>query len=555
MKKISIGVSDFKELRENNYAYVDKSLFIKDFIEDSSKVVLITRPRRFGKTLNLNMLKTFFEVGEDNAYLFEDLNIYRFKEIMKNTGKFPVIALTFKDNKEKHLESCLEKFRSMVAAEYTKYNFIIDAKVLEENEVIYFKNIKAKKSSIVELQESIYKLTVFIYRAYKVKPILLIDEYDTPIQAAYMNGYYDNFIDFMRSFLGSALKDNPSIEKALLTGILRVAKESIFSGLNNLSVYSVINNEYSEYFGFLQPEVDNLFTETNTHYCKEEVKSWYNGYIFGQQEIYNPWSIINYIKKESYGFSPYWVNSSDNLIIKDILRSGNEVLKMELEELITGKTLRKIIDDNIVFNEITLSSQNVWNFLLFSGYLKAVSKSLVNGRLFCDLCIPNGEVKVIYEDVIKAWFQIGTGTIEYPTLLNYLVNGEIDGFIKLFPKLVYASFSYFDVTYSESEKFYHAFVLGMLVYLEDYYVKSNRESGYGRYDVCIIPKDCTKRGVIIEFKRGDVGDNLEEITRSALKQIGYKNYRAELIELGVMECNIVEIGIGFIGKSSMVVVK
>jgi hypothetical protein len=554
VKKIPIGISNFKEIITGNYYLVDKSLIIKEIIEDGSNVVLFPRPRRFGKTINMSMLKYFFEkTVDDNSFLFSELNIYNHKAIMEQQGKFPVIYLTFKDEKYSKWEDCENGIKILIGDLYRKNNFLLKSDILDEGQKKKYNNIINGEASLVEYYKSLKDLSIYLSLYYKFKTVILIDEYDVPIQSGYLNDYYENIIEFMRNFLSAALKDNEYLEKAVMTGILRVAKESIFSGLNNLNVYGILRNKYSSYFGFSETEIEEIFNYYNVDFKLDELKHWYNGYVFGNNIIYNPWSVLNYAHNYEEGLQPYWINTSSNDLVKKLITKGGQQLKKELEDLIQDKNITKEINENIEMKEIDNSTENVWSFLLLSGYLKVVERTRKSdGKLVCDLAIPNLEVKYLYNEIIMSWFKESINNDSFNLMLNSLIKGDIETFDYIFADYVSKSFSYFDIG-DESENFYHAFVLGILVALnDDYRVKSNRESGYGRYDIMIIPKDVKKNGIIIEFKKVNKRkkETLNAAAENALDQIKCKNYKQELIELGVK--NIIELGIAFEGKEVLV---
>ncbi len=553
-KRASIGIGDFKEIVENKYYFVDKSLLIKDVIEDGAKVILLPRPRRFGKTLNMSILQYFFQNSEeDNSYLFKGLKVEEHKEIMEHQGKYPLIFITFKDIKSNNYELDYEKMKELIAEEYRRHKYVLENDILDNEEKVYYNEILNCRANKARVELSLKYLSKFLNRYYKEKVIILIDEYDVPIQSGFSNNYYDQIVEFMRNFLSAGLKDNTYLKKAVMTGILRVAKESIFSGLNNLKVCTILNPQYSKYFGFLQEEVEELLRYYGQEDKTDEVKDWYNGYRFGDNTVYNPWSILNYIDNSQRGFLPYWVNTSSNNIVKELLAKGGEDLKKDLEELIKGNTITKIIDENIVMADIHKDTQNVWGFLFFTGYLKLIENKLEMGRNICELGIPNKEVKYLFEDLIMCWFSENVSRDRYNLMLKSLVNGDTKTFSKILKQYTLSSASYFDTGKNESEKFYHAFVLGILISLSDeYLIKSNRESGFGRYDIMIIPKDKNKLGIVIEFKKVDKDENetLEKATEIALNQIKEKNYKQELIDLEIE--NIMELGIAFEGKEVLV---
>jgi len=554
VKRISLGGSDFKEFVAENYYLVDKTLFIKDIIDDGSKVILLPRPRRFGKSMNMSMLKYFFEKTEEsNRELFRGLKIYSDKEIMKKQGQYPVIFITFKDVKDSSYDKTVEKIKDLIIEEYTKYIKLLNADILEKPEKAYFQRIIDREASEGEYELSLKNLSKFLNKYYNKRVFILVDEYDVPIQSGYLNNYYDKVIEFIRNLLSGALKDNSYLEKGILTGILRVAKESIFSGLNNINVCTILSSEYSEYFGFTEEEVEETLKYYGIEANMEELKNWYNGYIFGDRIIYNPWSVLNYVKRWKDGFKPYWTNTSSNDLVKTLVTKGGADLKGDLEELIKGNSIEKRINEDIVMGEIDKDTENVWSFLLFSGYLKVVKKRLDMGEMYCNLSIPNMEVNYLYRQIILGWFKESINNDKFNIMLKSLVTGDIKTFEKILKDFVKNSMSYFDTAGSESEKVYHAFVLGMLLGLGDNYeVKSNRESGYGRYDVMVIPKDISKIGIVIEFKKVDEDDeeDLEKAADAALKQIKDRDYKSELIEKGIKD--IIELGIAFEGKKVLV---
>lgn len=552
MKKIiQIGTSDFKELIEGNNYFVDKSLLIKEFLENGAKIILTPRPRRFGKTLNLSMLRYFFDIRtkEETKNLFKGLKIENESKTLESQGAYPVIYITFKNQKHLSYEDFKVGMQMMLSNLYKEYEYLLESDKLSEFDKADFKEIISRKAPVGVFSEGISNLMMYVNKHYGKKVMLFIDEYDVPIQEAYIRGFYDDMIVLMRNLLTSALKDNIYLEKAMITGILRVAKESIFSGLNNLQVNTILGFKFNEQFGFTEEELKELLKYYDLENKSEEIKKWYNGYIFGGEVIYNPWSVLNYIDNHESGFMPYWINSSSNDLIKKLLLKGDNNMKLELEELIEGKYINKVIDDNIVMSEVEDSNENIWSFLLMSGYLKAVKTENVEGLLNCELKIPNKEVLIFYNNLIKKWFLETMTNQKYKLMLETLISGNIKVFEGIFKEFVINNLSYFDISGREPERVYHAFVLGMLISLSnDYEVKSNKESGYGRYDVMIIPKDNRKLGIIIEFKKIDyfLDDTIEQATKDALKQIEEKKYETELLQKGVD--NILKLAIVFKGK-------
>lgn len=555
-KDIQVGTSDFREIIKENYYFVDKSLLIKEFLENSAKVILTPRPRRFGKTLNMSMLKYFFDIEnkDENKDLFKGLEIGNEEEIMKMQGAYPVIFLTFKNEKHLSFENLQDGIKSVMYNIYMDHYYLLESEKLSQFDKERFKEILDRKGSIVEFSEALSNLMRYLNKHYNKKVIVLIDEYDVPIQESYLRGYYEEAIVLIRNILTAALKDNVYLEKSLVTGILRVAKESIFSGLNNIEVDSILGINFNDKFGFTEEQVINLLEYYNLSEKIDEVKKWYNGYIFGGKIIYNPWSVLNYIKNNAMGFMPYWINSSSNDLIKRLLSNGNEDTKKNLEELIKGNSIKKIVDDHVVMKDVEDDEENLWGFLTLSGYLKSVNKELIRGKFNCELKIPNEEVSIFYENLIEKWFKESLTSKKYAIMLNALVTGDVETFGGFFKNFVLNNISYFDVSGEEPEKVYHAFVLGMIVSLSDKYeVKSNKESGYGRYDVMLIPKDTSKLGIIMEFKKIDdfMSKSIEKGIEEALNQIEENKYEAELKERNIS--NILKLAIVFKGKKIEVV--
>jgi len=560
LKGIPIGIDDFKKLMEHGHYFVDKSLFIKEIIDDASEVKLITRPRRFGKTLNLSMLRYFFEkTDKDNSILFKDLKIWQQGDRYINEhGKYPVVSITLKDVKFDSYEKCLEMIKSIMSREYLRHDYILRSSNIRDIEKKIFYSIANREASEVQIAESLGFLTELLYRYHGERVVVLIDEYDTPINYGFIKGYYEKIIDFIKIFLGTALKNNINLKMGVITGIYRVAKESVFSDLNNLYVSSVISESYSDKFGFLEDEVRELLTYYGIDSKIDEVKNWYNGYVFGKDTvIYNPWSIINYVKDKC--LQPYWVNTSSNDLIAEIFYKTNVKIKQKLELLIQGQAVPNVmINSNINFRNIIgtkmLDEEVFWNFLIVSGYLKTQNLRIDEGRILADVKIPNKEIAVLYEDIIMNWFKQGEMSSDIiKIMLDNLVNGKIKEFEDDFKYLVNKTFSSFDVGRNSSENFYHAFVLGLLVNLDGKYrILSNRESGTGRPDIMIIPVDKAKKGVIIEFKAAgkDIDKDrikpLKNAVEMALKQIEEKRYEDELRNSGIRE--VIKIGIAFCGK-------
>ena len=555
-KTIQVGTSDFKKIIQDNHYFVDKSLIIKEFVENGADVILTPRPRRFGKTLNMSMLKHFFDIEnkEENKDLFKGLKIENEKEIMKMQGRYPVIFLSFKDQKHFNFNNLEESISILISHLFRDYEYLLDSEKLSELDKKELKRYMAKEASVIEYSGGLNVLMKFMYKHYNEKIIVLIDEYDVPLQEAFIRGYYEEALVLVRNILTAGLKDNVYLEKALVTGILRVAKESIFSGLNNLEVNTILGLNFNDKFGFEEEEVKDLLQYYDLECKMDEVKNWYNGYMFGGKVIYNPWSVLNYIKNNEQGFMPYWINSSGNELIKRLLSRGTKETKECLEELIKGNAITKIVDDHIVMKDVDEDEENIWSFLTMSGYLKPIKQELIRGKIKCDLKIPNEEVHIFYENLIEKWFKESLTSQNYNTMLKALITKDIETFDEIFTEFIMRNMSYFDVSGKEPEKVYHAFVLGMIVSLNnEYEVKSNKESGYGRYDVMLIPRDASNLGIIIEFKRiketnsKTIKTGIEE----ALKQIEENKYEAELIDRGVGD--ILKLAIVFKGKKVKIV--
>jgi hypothetical protein len=560
-KGLPIGIDDFKKLRDKGCYFVDKSLFIKEIIDDVSEVKLITRPRRFGKTLNLSMLRYFFEDREeDNSGIFRDLQIWQQDKAYRDEqGKYPVVNLTFKDVKFADFELCYQKMIMQIANEYKRHDYLLESDEIRDIDKKIYTSIMSEEANYVRYTSSLEFLTKLLAEYHEQNVIVLIDEYDTPINAGYLNDYYEDIIDFMRAFLAGGLKGNRYLKTAVITGIYRVAKESIFSGFNNIKVCSLIDNQYVEQFGFLEEEVKELLNYYDQEESIDEIRDWYNGYIFGDDTIiYNSWSILNYIENKK--LKSYWVNTSSNNIIRQMLGRTAKGFKEKLQLLLTGEEIEDVrintdtnfrdIQDKSVINESVL-----WNLLLVSGYLKPVDMYLDEGRTKCNLKIPNKEIKLLYEDIIMDWFEEGeVDTEQIKEMLEDLVRGDIDSFEEKFSYLVRKTFSYFDVGYNAAENFYHAFILGLLVNLQKKYrIKSNSESGDGRPDVLIIPEDKSKRGVVIEFKvaKSNEEEVMTKTAEEALAQIEKTNYEDELIFSGIDD--VLKVAVVLCGKKVLVV--
>ena len=548
MKRLPIGISDYKEIVEEGYSYVDKTLLIEEIIQCGAKVILIPRPRRFGKTMNLSMLKYFFEkTKEDYSPLFQRFNIWKtlFRE---RQGEFPLIFLTLKGIKKGNWSEAYRGIQSLIASEFERHSYLMDSNSLSKNEKKDFQNIMDKIPNDQNLFEnSLKQLTYYLKKHHDKRVVVLIDEYDTPVLDSYLSGYYDPMILFMRNWFTEGLKDNSCLEKAVLTGVLRVSKESVFSGLNNPGCYTVLDEAFADKFGLLEEEVAGLLEEYGISLPIEEIRKWYNGYRIGQNSLYNPWSILQCIEKKGE-LRPYWVNTSDNELIKKLVIQGSPLLKKDLEKLLLGETIAKPINEGTVFKNLTGQTDSVWGLFLFTGYLTLVEKPVYKeGVLQCKLKIPNQEIHDLYKAMIVEWMTRNLPSDDLVTLLDSLTTGDVETFSKIFQVFIVNCVSFYDTAQDEPEKVYHAFVLGLLITLtQTHEVKSNRESGFGRYDVCLIPKDPSSLGVVIEFKKVDEKEDLEKGAEDALKQIEEKKYAAELKSRGIKK--ILSLGMAFKGK-------
>ncbi len=564
-KKLPVGVSDFKDMVTGDYYYVDKTLLIKEIMDKGDKILLIPRPRRFGKTLNLFMLKYFYDCcpvygakpagsGPANSYgkLFDSLAITRAgKKYLDHMGKYPVIFLTFKNIKELEWETTYRKIKKLIMDEYLKHDYLLNSPKLKSPEKDYFKRIINLKGDREDYESSLEKLLIFLNRYYGERVVILIDEYDAPVHEGFYRDYYEEIINFMRNFLGGGLKDTDQyLEKSIITGIMRIARESIFSDLNNPGVYTILSEEFDDKFGFTQQEIETMLKDYRLLHMYDQVQEWYNGYRFGEKIIYNPWSIVNFLGSKKKTCKPYWVNTSDNKTVEELLSKGGKELKKELEQLIRGETIEKAIEDNIILKDVYTDEDLLWSFLLMGGYLKQTHKrsDAAAGKMFYSLSIPNMEVRTTYTRIIRRYFSTKIENEKVEIMLKALIDGDIKLFEKMLRKVVLAVFSYHDFG-AEPEKVYHALVAGLLIWISNTHeIKSNRESGYGRYDIMIIPHDLSLTGYVIEFKTVDTEDNetVETAAAAALEQIEEKKYETELIDRGIE--NIKKLAILFRGK-------
>lgn len=554
-RTVSIGHQDFEQLIMNNYFYIDKTHFIKEWWESGDVVTLITRPRRFGKTLAMSMTEKFFAIQyAGRSDLFQNFAIWKEEKYRKLQGTYPVISLSFANVKERDYQSSVLRICQLITDLYRRNSFLLEGQVLSEEEKAEYRKINLNMPEVIATM-AIHKLAEYLYRYYGRKVIILLDEYDTPMQEAYIDGYWEQMVGFIRSMFNATFKTNPYLERAIMTGITRTSKESVFSDLNNPTVITTTTERYMDSFGFTQEEVDQALQEYDLFDQVDEVKKWYDGFAFGTRtDIYNPWSILNYL--ESRKFATYWANTSSNSLVEKLIREGSANVKMIMEDLLAGKSLHTQIDEQIVFAQLDYSEYAIWSLLLASGYLKVIKyeMNLENGREEYDLALTNKEVKVMFERMICEWFS--RFTPDYNDFVKALLSGNRKAMNAYMNKVALATFSYFDTgknpsQTTEPERFYHGFVLGLMVDLADrYIITSNRESGFGRYDVLLKPRNKHDDGIILEFKVRDNDEEktLDETVKAALKQIDEQNYAAVLINEGVAEDKIKKYGFAFEGK-------
>ncbi len=559
-RTVGIGLQSFEKIREQNLFYVDKTMFIKEWWEAKDDVTLITRPRRFGKTLTLSMMETFFSVNYAEKNLFKGTKIGEDREYQEIQGTYPVIFLSFSDVKEMNFEQTKKMICESIVDLYNKYSFLCTGDLLNERERDYFQRISSEMEEH-EITLSLKRLSNYLYQFYGKKVIILLDEYDTPMQEAYVNGYWDELSVFLRSLLNATFKTNPYLERAIMTGITRVSKESIFSDLNNLEVVTTTSEKYADVFGFTEEEVLAALEEYGLSEKSCEVKHWYNGFTFGNKtDIYNPWSIINYLDKQKVG--PYWANTSSNSLIGKVIREGSCQVKESFEQLLMGKSIITQMDEQIVYNQLDLDENAIWSLLLASGYLKIVEYvapdiTYAKWQEQYEASITNFEVMVMFRNMVRDWF--ASTASNYNAFIKALLQDDLKAMNVYMNRTALATFSFFDSgnrpsEESEPERFYHGFVLGLMVELESrYIITSNRESGFGRYDVVLEPKDKTDDAMILEFKVQDSDEkSLQDTVKAALEQIHSKKYDVSLKEKGISESRIRKYGFAFRGKQVLI---
>ena len=563
-REIATGNQDFEDMRINGDFYVDKTDLIREWWNSRDAVTLITRPRRFGKTLNMSMMKCFFSNEYANrGELFEGLKVWEDPEFREIQGAWPVIFLTFADVKANNYEDTRHSLNQLIVDVYTKYEWLLKTEGFANADRKYYSQVASDMNNAVAAV-ALKKLSEWLYRYYGKKVLIFLDEYDTPLQEAYIHGYWDELTAYIRSLFNSTFKSNPSLERAILTGITRVSKESIFSDLNNLEVVTTTSDKYATAFGFTEEEVFRAMEEKGfTEQDQREVKSWYDGFTFGSvTDIYNPWSVINYLDKRKV--DTYWANTSGNGLVGMLLRTATPQVKTQFETLLSGGTITVCIDEQIVFNQLARQKDAIWSMLLATGYLRIVSvddsqfhRFDSDLQKFYTLCLTNLEVKKMFRDMISGWFDESE---VFPDFVRAMLRGNVREMNRYMNEVALTVFSSFDSGKGPStrapERFYHGFVLGLMVdRAADYVLKSNRESGYGRYDVVMEPKDPANPAVIMEFKVFDEEDEektLEDTAMNALKQIEEKKYDTELLTRGIPIEHIMKYGLAFQGKKCLI---
>ena len=546
-KPLPIGVEDFKRLVDNGYYFVDKTLMIKELLENKGTVNLFTSPRRFGKTLNMSMLQRFFEATEkSNAYLFDGLKIAAYPEYMAYQGQYPVISVSLKSMKQASYTNAFYMYKNLIAKEYEKHKIILESNQILDSEKEVFQNIMEQRADQNVYLNSIRTLSDILAKYYEKNVIILIDEYDVPLENAYHEGFYDDMTNLIRSCFESALKTNPSLEFAVLTGCLRVSRESIFTGLNNLKTYSITKNKFSQYFGFTQEEMKGILQTFSLEQYAGTIAKWYDGYRFGLTEIYNPWSVLNcidsYLQNDMVACEPYWSNTSSNRIVKRLIEESNERTKSMVEELINGTPIHTQIFEDVTYGTIDVNQDYIWSFLLFTGYLKIISCETVGDETYYDMVIPNVEIKSIYKNTIRSWFIDHINRDSRTDILESVIHADAEKLEDLLCTWLTNTISCFD----EQENYYHGFVTGLVSGFNGYMVVSNRESGNGRFDLVVKQRSRWHHAAILEFKVVEKYNQMTKACEDALRQIEEKDYEASLRDEQYE--NIAKLGICFCQK-------
>lgn len=547
---LPIGVENFEDLRRNGYYFVDKTLFIKELLDMKGKVNLFTRPRRFGKTLNMSMLRYFFEVGKaDNSELFQGLKIMDAGEkYLTHMGQYPVISISLKSMKQPVYEDAFYCLQEELAGEFKRHDELLSRLPYEADREKYLRFI-GRKAEPKEYLGSLKFLSECLFRFYGRKAVILIDEYDVPLENAYFSGFYDRMVSVIRALFESALKTNDYLEFAVVTGCLRISKESIFTGLNNLNVVSITSDSFAEHFGFVPEEVEQMLKDYGLEDNLETVKQWYDGYRFGETEVYNPWSVINYVNscyRDKKAFAkPYWSNTSSNSIVRNLVEHADISAKQEIEALIEGGTITKPIHEDITYDDMDSTQDNLWNFLFFTGYLKKIREEQDGETIRMEMAIPNSEVRYVYKNAVLRWFEEKTDQKELSPLYESILNGDPEKMAEILSENLMETISFYD--YQES--YYHGFLAGMLKNIGNYIVQSNRESGNGRPDILLKYPSVRGKAVIIEIKISKTYQGLEEKCDEALRQIEEQDYEESLREEGYQD--ILKYGVAFYKKECM----
>lgn len=557
-KTIPIGIEFYKQMIDKHYYYVDKTMMIKELLDHPASVSLFTRPRRFGKTLTLNMLKTFFEDERDlqgnkidNSQYFKGKKIARCGEkYLQKMGQYPVISLSLKSVKQPDFEMAYESLQNEILREFRRHRYVCNEDILSEDEIERYKRMISNTVTAAESTSAIAILSECLKKYHQKNVIILIDEYDVPLENANFANFYDQMAAFIRSLFESALKTNENLEFAVITGCLQISKESIFTGLNNLKIISILRNDYAEYFGFTPKEVHRMLEDYGLADCEEEVQNWYNGYLFGETEVYNPWSVINYIDenrtKTKIFPRPYWSNTSSNSIVKDLIENADLNTKKEVESLIAGGTIEKPIHEDVTYEDIYDSQDNLWNFLFFTGYLKKISERMEDDILYFKMRIPNVEVRLIYRTTVLAWFGREVKKLELSSLVQAIEEGDCAVFGEFLSAQLLETISFFDY----SENYYHGFLVGMLKAIGKYEVLSNRESGNGRPDIIMKSPSLRGKAFIMELKVAPSFQKMDIISEEAVCQAVEKNYLVEIEKEGYSDITVY--GICFYKKECLV---
>lgn len=558
VKKVPIGIEFYKRMIDNDYYYIDKTLLIKEILDGGASVSLFTRPRRFGKTLALSMLKAFFEDERDetgnridNSHYFEGKNIAACGEkYLAKQEKYPVINLTLKSAKQPSYEMAYHVLRDSIIGEFSRHRYVCEEGILQAEDIQKFHDILARKANTADYATSLAFLSQCLKKYHGSNVVILIDEYDVPLENSYFRGFYDQMVDFIRSLFESALKTNNALEFAVVTGCLRISKESIFTGLNNLDVVSILRNDYAEAFGFTPAEVRAMLAAYGMADRTEEVREWYDGYLFGNTAVYNPWNIISYVNenrhKTEFFPKPYWSNTSSNSIIRELVEEADIDTRSEIEHLIEGGAIEKQIHEDITYDDIHMSKDNLWNFLFFTGYLKKAGEEFRNIETYLQLTIPNKEIRYVYKNTVLSWFDQKVTAMDRSALFHAVETSDCEAFSSFITQQLLDSISFFD--YAES--YYHGFLLGLLKGSAKYQTLSNRESGNGRPDIVMRSPSVRGKAFIFELKVAKSFEQMEQECKNALEQAARENYRAELEQIGYSDITVY--GVCFYRKECMV---